>query len=55
LKNQRAVDERLTSKGSRVSMVGALSESGIKTALNFEGTMTGLVFYILQSIFFVQT
>ena len=25
-------------------MVGALSESGIKTALNFEGTMTGLVF-----------
>ena len=44
LKNQRTFDEKPTSKGSRVSMVGALSESGIKTALNFEGTMTGLVF-----------
>jgi len=31
-------------------MVGAISQSGMKTALNFEGTMTGAVFvYFLEN------
>ena len=48
-KGQRVYDEKPTSKGQRISMVGAMSSSGMKTALNFEGTMTTEVFlYFLQ-------
>ena len=48
--NERTYTEKLTRKGKRVSLVGALSEEGIKTAFNFEGTMTGGVFlYFIEN------
>lgn len=48
--NQRVYDESPVARGQRVSLVGAMTSSGIKTALNFEGTMTGLVFlYFLKN------
>lgn len=48
--NERAYAEKPTNKGKRVSLVGALTEDGIKTALNFEGTMTGAVFlYFIEN------
>jgi len=47
--NQRVYDEAPVARGQRISMVGAMTSSGMKTALNFEGTMTGLVFlYFLK-------
>jgi len=48
--NQRVYDESPVARGQRISLVGAMTSSGIKTALNFEGTMTGLVFiYFLKN------
>ncbi|WP_269844818.1 IS630 family transposase [Methyloprofundus sedimenti] len=47
--DQRVYDEAPVAKGQRISMVGAMTSAGMKTALNFEGTMTGLVFlYFLK-------
>jgi transposase len=46
---QRVFDEKPTNKGQRVSMVGAMSADGMKTAMTFEGTMNTAVFlYFLQ-------
>ena len=42
--HERAYDERPIAKGKRISMVSALTTSGMKAAFNYEGTMTGLVF-----------
>ena len=41
---QRVYDEQPVAKGKRVSLIAALSTSGIKTALNFEGTLNGDLF-----------
>ena len=47
--NLRVYDEAPVARGQRISMVGAMTSSGMKTALNFEGSMTGLVFlYFLK-------
>jgi transposase len=47
--NERVYDERPVAKGKRISMVSALTTSGMKAAFNYEGTMTGGVFlYFLQ-------
>ena len=47
--HERVYDEHPVAKGKRISMVSALTTSGMKAAFNYEGTMTGLVFlYFLQ-------
>lgn len=49
MKGQRVYAPQPTAKGQRLSMIGALSASGMKTALTFEGTLTGHVFlYFLE-------
>ena len=46
---QRVYDEQPVAKGKRVSLIAALSTSGIATALNFEGTLNGELFlYFLK-------
>lgn len=50
--HERAYDERPVAKGKRISMVSALTTSGMKAALNYEGTITGIVFlHFLQHYF----
>jgi transposase len=44
LKGQRAYGLKPTSRGPRISTVGALGIEGLKTALCFEGTLNGQVF-----------
>jgi len=47
--NERVYDERPVAKGKRISMVSALTSTGMKASFNYEGTMTGVVFlYFLQ-------
>lgn len=47
--HERVYDERPVSKGKRISMVSALTTTGMKASFNYEGTMTGVVFlYFLQ-------
>jgi len=47
--NERVYDDKPVAKGERISMVGALTTSGMEAALNFTGTMTGIVFlYFLE-------
>jgi len=47
--HQRVYGEEPTAKGQRISMIAALSTTGIETALNFEGTLNGTVFlYFLK-------
>jgi transposase len=43
-KGQRAYGTQPTSRGTRISTVGALGIEGLKTALCFEGTLNGEVF-----------
>ena len=46
---ERAYGEKPTAPGQRISTIGALSSSGLMTALCFEGTLNGAVFvYFLE-------
>lgn len=46
---ERAYGEKPTAPGRRISTIGALSSSGLLTALCFEGTLNGAVFrYFLE-------
>lgn len=48
-KGQRAYGEKPTSRGQRISTLGALSSPGLVTAMCFEGTLNGAVFlYFLE-------
>jgi transposase len=48
-KDERVYDDKPVAKGERISMVGALTTSGIEAAFNFSGTMTGILFlYFLE-------
>jgi transposase len=42
--NERVYDTKPVSKGQRISLIGAMTKSGMKTALNVEGTTNMLVF-----------
>jgi len=47
--HERVYDEQPVAKGKRISMVSALTTTGMKAAFNYEGTMTGAVFlYFLE-------
>lgn len=47
--DERVYDDTPAAKGQRISMVGALTTSGMEAAFNFTGTMTGTVFlYFLE-------
>ena len=47
--SERVYDEQPVAKGKRISMIAALSSSGIETAFNFEGTLNGTLFlYFLR-------
>lgn len=42
--SERVYDEQPVAKGKRISMIAALSSTGIETAFNFEGTLNGELF-----------
>jgi len=42
--NERAYDTKPVSKGQRISLIGAMTKSGMATALNIEGTTNTLAF-----------